>query len=57
MARDRSRAAPGFFPVGNVTDEPDKQIVIAAGAGARAALTAEHYLAAVGQQAATKAPV
>jgi NADH-dependent peroxiredoxin subunit F len=34
----------GVFAAGDVTDEPDKQIIIAAGDGARAALTAYDYL-------------
>ena len=44
--RDQSTAVPGFFAAGDVTDEAEKQIVIAAGAGARAALTAYQYLSA-----------
>ena len=44
VARDGSTAVPGFFAAGDVTDTPDKQIVIAAGAGAEAALAAERYL-------------
>lgn len=35
---------PGIFAAGDVTDEPDKQIIIAAGDGARAALAAYDYL-------------
>ncbi len=50
VARDQSTAIPGLFAAGDVTDEPDKQIVIAAGNGARAALSAERYLANVIQQ-------
>ncbi len=42
--RDQSTAVPGFFAAGDVTDEPEKQIVIAAGAEARAALSAHRYL-------------
>ncbi len=43
---DRSgrTSRPGIFAAGDVTDEPDKQIIIAAGDGARAALTAYDYL-------------
>jgi alkyl hydroperoxide reductase subunit F len=35
---------PGFFAAGDVTDEPEKQIVVAAAAGTKAALTAQRYL-------------
>lgn len=35
---------PGFFAAGDVTDAPEKQIIIAAGEGAKAALTAHRYL-------------
>ena len=45
VARDQATAVPGFFAAGDVTDEREKQIVIAAGAGARAALSADRYLA------------
>ena len=44
VSRDQSTSLPGFFAAGDVTDEQDKQIVIAAGAGAKAALTADRYL-------------
>lgn len=42
--RDQSTSVPGFFAAGDVTDEREKQIVVAAGAGAKAALAAYHYL-------------
>jgi thioredoxin-disulfide reductase len=45
--RDQSTALPGFFAAGDVTDEADKQIVIAAGAGAKAALSADRYLSSL----------
>jgi alkyl hydroperoxide reductase subunit F len=35
---------PGFFAAGDVSSVPEKQIVIAAGEGAKAALTAHRYL-------------
>lgn len=37
-------AVPGFFAAGDVTDAPEKQIIIAAGEGAKAALQAHRYL-------------
>jgi NADH-dependent peroxiredoxin subunit F len=35
---------PGFFAAGDVTNVPEKQIVVAAGEGAKAALSAHRYL-------------
>jgi len=35
---------PGLFAAGDVTDVPEKQIIIAAGDGAKAALSAARYL-------------
>ena len=35
---------PGFYAAGDVTDVPEKQIVVAAGEGAKAALQAHRYL-------------
>ncbi len=36
---------PGIFAAGDVTDVPEKQIIIAAGEGAKSVLTASRYLA------------
>ncbi|UCH12964.1 MAG: FAD-dependent oxidoreductase [Candidatus Omnitrophota bacterium] len=35
---------PGIFAAGDVTDVPEKQIIIAAGEGSKAALSAFRYL-------------
>ena len=35
---------PGIFAAGDVTDVPHKQMIIAAGEGAKAALSAYEYL-------------
>jgi NADH-dependent peroxiredoxin subunit F len=45
VGRDQSTQVPGLFAAGDATDEVEKQIVVAAGAGARAALAADRYLA------------
>jgi alkyl hydroperoxide reductase subunit F len=37
-------AVPGLFAAGDVTSVPYKQIVVAAGEGAKAALSAHEYL-------------
>ena len=39
---------PGLFAAGDVTSTPEKQIIIAAGEGAKAALQAYHYLQRLG---------
>lgn len=36
---------PGIFAAGDVTDIPEKQIIVAAGEGAKAAMAASYYLA------------
>lgn len=41
---DRSTELPGFFAAGDVSDVPEKQISVAVGDGALAALTAYKYL-------------
>jgi alkyl hydroperoxide reductase subunit F len=35
---------PGIFAAGDVTDVPEKQIIIAAGEGSKSALSVFHYL-------------
>ncbi len=42
--RDGSTGVPGLFAAGDVTDDLGKQIIIAAGEGARAAIAAYRYL-------------
>ena len=42
--RENATSVPGFFAAGDATDLPGKQIIIAAGEGAKAALTAYGYL-------------
>ncbi len=44
VTRDNGTSVPGFFAAGDATDLPQKQIIIAAGEGAKAALTAYNYL-------------
>lgn len=41
---DNATSISGFFAAGDVTDVPEKQIVVAAGEGAKAALSAYKYL-------------
>jgi alkyl hydroperoxide reductase subunit F len=45
--RQQATSVAGLFAAGDVTDEIDKQIIVAAGAGAKAALAAERYLNAL----------
>ena len=45
--RRGATALAGLFAAGDVTDEPAKQIVVAAGSGAKAALAAHEYLQAL----------
>jgi len=42
--RENTTSVPGLFAAGDATDLPEKQIIIAAGEGAKAALTAYNYL-------------
>ncbi|MGQ9533382.1 MAG: FAD-dependent oxidoreductase, partial [Desulfotomaculales bacterium] len=42
---DGRTQVPGLFAAGDVTSVPDKQVIVAAGEGAKAALSAYRYLA------------
>lgn len=42
--RENKTSVPGIYAAGDVTDEPNKQIIIAAGEGAKAALNCWKYL-------------
>jgi alkyl hydroperoxide reductase subunit F len=44
VTRENATSVPGFYAAGDVTDVPEKQIIIAAGEGAKAALSAYNYL-------------
>lgn len=44
VGRNCETSVPGLFAAGDVTDVPDKQIVIAAAEGAKAALQAQRYI-------------
>ncbi len=44
VSRDQATKVTGLFGAGDVTDEPEKQIITAAAAGAKAALAAHRYL-------------
>jgi alkyl hydroperoxide reductase subunit F len=44
IKKDQGTEVPGFFAAGDVTDVPEKQISIAVGDGAKAALAAHRYL-------------
>jgi len=41
---DCETTMPGLYAAGDVTDVPEKQIIVAAGEGAKAALQAHRYL-------------
>ncbi len=41
---DCNTSVTGIFAAGDVTNAPEKQIIVAAGEGAKAALSAYHYL-------------
>ena len=44
VSKSGETGVPGLFAAGDVTDVPEKQIVVSAGEGAKAALTAHRYL-------------
>ncbi len=44
VAKDNSTPVPGFYAAGDATDVPGKQIIIACGEGAKAAIAAYNYL-------------
>lgn len=46
--RNQATALPGFFAAGDVTDELEKQLVVAAATGAKAAVSAWEYLQGIG---------
>jgi alkyl hydroperoxide reductase subunit F len=48
---DCSTSLPGMFAAGDVTTVPEKQIIVAAGEGAKAAISAYKYLLKEGQEA------
>jgi alkyl hydroperoxide reductase subunit F len=48
---DCSTSVPGMFAAGDVTTVPEKQIIVAAGEGAKAAISAYKYLLREGEQA------
>jgi alkyl hydroperoxide reductase subunit F len=50
---DCSTSLPGLFAAGDVTTVPEKQIIVAAGEGAKAAISAYKYLLKEGEHAVT----
>lgn len=51
VSYDCSTSLPGMFAAGDVTTVPEKQIIVAAGEGAKAAISAYKYLLKEGQYA------
>jgi alkyl hydroperoxide reductase subunit F len=48
VSRACETTLPGLYAAGDVTDAPEKQIIVAAGEGAKAALQAHRYLQRLG---------
>lgn len=53
ISRSGETTVPGLYAAGDVTDVPEKQIVVAAGEGAKAALQAHRYLRRLGTSTTT----
>ncbi|MGB9371508.1 MAG: FAD-dependent oxidoreductase, partial [Halobacteriota archaeon] len=51
VSHNCSTSVPGVFAAGDVTTVPEKQIIVAAGEGAKAAISAYKYLLKEGQHA------
>lgn len=47
--KDQSTSVPGFYVAGDVSDVPEKQISVAVGQGALAAISVYRYLMSIGQ--------
>ena len=47
--KDQSTSVPGFYVAGDVSDVPEKQISVAVGQGALAAISVYRYLMSSGQ--------
>src|SRR5665811_1317343 len=53
VSYDCSTSLPGIFAAGDVTTVPEKQIIVAAGEGAKAAISAYKYILKEGEHAET----